>query len=51
MKRTIEVSEEAYRKLEQLASKEGETISEWLESMVAYIKLTTAETPPDINRW
>jgi predicted CopG family antitoxin len=47
MNRTIAVSEEAYRKLDQLASREGETISEWLETMVAHVKLRTAETPPD----
>jgi hypothetical protein len=47
MNRMIEVSEEAYRKLEQLASREGETISEWLETMVAHVKLATAETPTD----
>ncbi len=47
MNRMIEVSEEAYRKLEQLASREGETISEWLETMVAHVKLATAETPSD----
>ncbi|HEU4559552.1 MAG TPA: hypothetical protein VFS20_17000 [Longimicrobium sp.] len=43
MNRTIEVSEEAYRKLDQLASREGETISEWLETMVAHVKLTPSD--------